>query len=123
MRFILLSMIVFAVGSGILTGCNNAASPKPIEQVKTNKTNTTNTNNTNSGQKTDSHGHVDDAERITLADAKKDFDAGNATFLDTRDDVSFKQEHVKGALNVPLNKLVEKFGQIPKGKKIIAYCS
>lgn len=123
MRFILLSMIVFAVGSGILTGCNNAAAPKPTETVKTNTTNTTNANNTNSGQKTDSHGHVDNAERITLADAKKDFDKGNATFLDTRDEVSFKQERIKGAMNVPMNKLVEKFGQIPKGKKIIAYCS
>lgn len=126
MRFILSIAAVVAIGSGILTGCNNAGAPKPVETTKTNAVNTakpTNTTNANSSQKVDAHGHVDDAERITLADAKKTFDAGNAVFIDTRDEASFKQEHIKGALNIPMNLLNERFGTIPKGKKVIAYCS
>ncbi len=123
MRFILSIAAVVAIGSGILTGCNNAAAPKPVETTKTNSANTTNTTNANSAQKVDAHGHVDDAQRITLADAKKDFDGGKAVFIDTRDEVSFKQEHIKGALNIPMNLLNERFGTIPKGKKVIAYCS
>ena len=120
MRFILSIAAVLAIGSGILTGCNNGNVPKSVE---TPKTNAANTNNTNSSQKVDSHGHVDDAERITLADAKKDFDGGKAVFIDTRDEASFNQEHVKGALNIPLNLLKQRFDTIPKGKKLVVYCS
>jgi predicted sulfurtransferase len=128
MKFIL---TLIAVGVfGFLSGCNNAAAPKPGDATKSNAANTTNTTanttkptNANPAQKVDAHGHVDNAERITLADAKKEFDAGNVVFLDTRDDASFKQEHIKGALNIPLNKLAERINDIPKGKKIIAYCS
>ena len=67
--------------------------------------------------------HADDAPRITLADAKKDFDAGNAVFIDTRGADQFKQEHVKGALNITAAEIAAKADTLPKGKKIIAYCS
>src|SRR5678815_4567757 len=36
-----------------------------------------------------------DAPRISLADAKKAYDAG-ATFVDVRDATAYKMEHVKG---------------------------
>jgi len=73
----------------------------------------------------DSHDaeHADDAPRITLADAKKDFDDGTAVFVDTRPAESFKQEHVKGALNITAADLTAKADTLPKGKKVIAYCS
>ena len=70
--------------------------------------------------------HADDghdAPRISLADAKKDYDAGTAIIVDVRDAEAFKQEHVKGALNIPLAELDANINKIPKGKKIIAYCS
>ena len=62
-------------------------------------------------------------DRISLADAKADFDAGRAVFIDTHSEQSFAAEHITGAINVPSNKLNEKIDTIPKGKKIIAYCS
>ncbi len=77
----------------------------------------------NSAPKTDEHGHADDAPRITLADAKKDFDAGTAIFVDTRDEAAFKNEHIKGAINISMNAVEAKYKEIPTGKKIIAYCS
>lgn len=65
-----------------------------------------------------------DVPRISLADAKADFDAGNAVFIDTRPGASFQEEHVKGAINLGTpDELALKGDTIPKGKKIIAYCS
>lgn len=62
-------------------------------------------------------------DRISLADAKADFDAGKAVFIDTHSEQAFAAEHIAGSINVPSNKLNEKINAIPKGKKIIAYCS
>jgi Rhodanese-related sulfurtransferase len=65
----------------------------------------------------------DDAPRIALADAKKDFDAGAAIFIDSRGEDSFKDEHIKGAINIPLADIGKRIKDVPKGKKIIVYCS
>jgi hypothetical protein len=65
----------------------------------------------------------DGAPRISLADAKADFDAGSAVFIDTRPEDTYKQEHVKGAINITLMDDAAKYSSIPKGKKIIVYCS
>lgn len=65
----------------------------------------------------------DDAPRINLADAKKDFDGENAVFIDTRSETSYKTEHIKGALNVPVGEFKKYYKDVPKDKKIIAYCS
>lgn len=104
----------FAVALGILTACQNSTETPKNAQVKT---------NTNAAPKVDEHGHLDDAPRITLADAKKDFDAGNVVFIDTRTEAQYKQERVKGALNIPADAVATRYTEIPKGKKIIAYCS
>jgi rhodanese-related sulfurtransferase len=65
----------------------------------------------------------DDAPRISLADAKKDFDEGTAIFFDVRTEENYKEEHAKGALNVTFDNMKEKTKNIPKDKKIITYCS
>lgn len=66
-----------------------------------------------------------DAEvpRISLADAKAAFDAGKAVIVDSRPENSFKDEHIAGAFNIPLGSTPDKFDALPKGKKIIVYCS
>jgi hypothetical protein len=61
--------------------------------------------------------------RIALADAKKDFDAGTAVFIDTHAADQFAKQHIPGALNIAVSDLAAKEDKIPKGKKIIAYCS
>ncbi|HMJ09283.1 MAG TPA: rhodanese-like domain-containing protein [Pyrinomonadaceae bacterium] len=66
---------------------------------------------------------ADDAPRISLADAKKEFDSGTAVFIDTRGSESYRQEHIKGAINITAADLAAKADTLPKGKKIIAYCS
>lgn len=64
-----------------------------------------------------------DVPRIQLADARSDFDNGNAIFIDTRPAAAFDEEHVKGAMNITADDFAAKADALPKGKKIIAYCS
>jgi len=60
--------------------------------------------------------------RISAEDAKKDFDAGNAIFVDSRGDAAWKQERLPGALSIPLP-TDDKLAMLPVGKKIITYCT
>ena len=60
--------------------------------------------------------------RITLEDAKKAYDDKTAIFVDSRPLESYKIEHVKGAINIPLGSTTD-FSSLPKGKTIIVYCS
>ncbi|HEX8248120.1 MAG TPA: rhodanese-like domain-containing protein [Pyrinomonadaceae bacterium] len=119
MRFILTMLLVGAFAVAGLTGCRNASTTTTQTNTKTPAEPPKNTTAT----KTDEHGHADDAPRISLADAKKDFDAGNVVFVDTRAEVAYKQEHIKGAVNVPMEAVETRYKEIPKSKKIIAYCS
>ncbi|HMM78871.1 MAG TPA: rhodanese-like domain-containing protein [Pyrinomonadaceae bacterium] len=63
------------------------------------------------------------APRITLEDAKKAFDAKEAVFIDSRSQSAFDVEHVAGAINIPMLAPEAEYSKIPKGKKIIIYCS
>jgi len=85
--------------------------------------NTNKVANNSAAPKTDAHGHADDAPRISLEDAKKDFDAGKAIFVDTRGEAAYKNEHIKGAINITMESVEAKYKELPKDKKIIAYCS
>lgn len=116
MRFILTMLLVVAFAA-VFAGCQNAST------TSQNSTKTAANQPKTSAPKTDEHGHTDDAPRISLAEAKKDFDAGNAVFVDTRAEIAYKQEHIKGAINLPMEAVEMRYKEIPTGKKIIAYCS
>ena len=70
------------------------------------------------------HKFNDDGEvpRISLEDAKKEFDAGTAIFVDSRAEMAYDQEHITGAINIS-NFGDDKVNTLPKNKKIIVYCS
>ena len=110
-------MIIAALlfGFAVLTACQDAAEPLKVERATP--------TNTATAPAADEHGHTDDAPRITLEEAKKDFDAGKAVFVDTRAEASYKTEHIKGAINIPAEAAQTRYKEIPTGKKIIAYCS
>src|SRR5215210_5490295 len=121
MRFIFSIFAVFAFGLGILTACQDTGtSRKATETVKTTNTNSS---NSKSAPQSNEQAHADEAARINLADAKKEFDAGNAVFVDTRAEGAYVNEHIKGAINVPSADFEAKYKEIPTDKKIIAYCS
>lgn len=66
---------------------------------------------------------ADGAPRISVTDAKAAYDAGNALFVDSRAEAAWKAERIKGSINIPAGTLDAKLKQLPKGKKIIVYCS
>jgi len=119
MRLILSLLAILTLGIGL--ACNNAAKPVVVknEPTQTEKKNEP----AQTEKKVDSHGHADEAPRISLEEAKKDFDAGKAIFIDTRDMVSYRNLHIKGAINIPMETVQMRWKEIPLGKKIIAYCS
>src|SRR5689334_1749151 len=61
---------------------------------------------------------VDDAPRITLDEAKKLYDAGNAYVVDARPEEAYKQEHIKGAVNITSGSLDARLKDLPKDKTI-----
>ncbi len=62
--------------------------------------------------------------RISAEEAKKEYDAGNAVFVDSRGQAAFDVEHLPGAIVVPFQPGVDQsYDNLPKGKKIIVYCS
>ena len=76
------------------------------------------------GQKDQYKKFSDDTEvpRISVEDAKKAYDDRSVVIVDARGAEIYRQEHIKGAINIPLGS-DEKFESLPKGKKIIVYCS
>ena len=65
-----------------------------------------------------------DVPRINVQDAKAAVDSGDAVIVDSRPEDAYKAEHVAGSINIPLGTgAEEKFSTLPKGKKIIVYCS
>jgi hypothetical protein len=114
MRFILFLTGILLLASGL--ACNNAAPPE-IKKAQTQPT--------ASAPKADEHNHADDDKiaRISLEEAKKEFDAGNAVFVDTRDVSSHRFARIKGAIHLPAEAASMRWKEIPTGKKIIAYCS
>jgi guanyl-specific ribonuclease Sa len=66
----------------------------------------------------------DKMPRVKADDAKKLVEEGKAIVIDVRGAEAYKLSHVKGALDVPLNKLESgDFKGLPKDKRIIAYCT
>ena len=66
---------------------------------------------------------ADGANRITIAGAKKFFDAGEVLIVDTRGKSQYDTEHIKGAINVPLSDVESRLSELKTDKKIVAYCS
>lgn len=61
--------------------------------------------------------------RISVEEAKKEYDAGRAVFVDSRGQTAFDAEHLPGAVVIPYENGQPKYEALPKGKKIIVYCS
>lgn len=64
-----------------------------------------------------------DAPRISLADAKRHFDEKTAVFIDTHPANQFELEHIPGAINIQPNTIRQNLDKVPKGKRMIVYCS
>jgi len=108
-------IVIAMTGLTLVSACGDAAPPVSVSPSPS----------PTKAKVADSHDHEgeDDVPRISLADAKKEYDAGNAVIIDVRDESAYKQEHIKGSLNIPVAQIDANVDKIPKGKKVIAYCS
>lgn len=48
-------------------------------------------------------------------------DKESVLILDVRDEKSFDGEHIKGAVNIPLDELPRRFHELPKEKTVVTY--
>ena len=46
-----------------------------------------------------------------------------AFLLDVRNPSEYRQDHIEGAVNIPLDELRERMGEVPKDQKVWAYCA
>jgi len=118
MRLLLALSLVSLIVVGI--GCDSAAKPT-ITKAETPKPPAA----TAPPAQTGGHNHADDANtpRINLVEAKKQFEAGKAVFLDTRDITTFNFSRIKGALHMSPEMVASQASKLPKDKTLIAYCS
>ncbi len=63
-----------------------------------------------------------DVPRISIEEAKKALDDGSVVFVDARAEEGYRQGHIKGAVSIP-TATDEAFRSLPKGKKIVVYCT
>ena len=62
--------------------------------------------------------------RVRVEDAKAEVTSGKGVIIDVRGTDAWKAGHVEGALDIQLADLEKSdFKNIPKGKRIIAYCT
>lgn len=62
-------------------------------------------------------------QRVSLEEAKRAFDSQSAIIVDVRDSTSYAQQHIKGAINIPLDMLESRLNELPKDQWIILYCT
>jgi rhodanese-related sulfurtransferase len=66
---------------------------------------------------------ADDIRRISVAEAKAEFESDKAIIVDVRGEASYKAGHIKGAKFIPYNEIANRTAELPKDKLIILYCS
>jgi hypothetical protein len=97
---------------GIVTACQQASTQTPGQ-----------TTNQAKNAKPSPVATQEEAQRISLKDAKAAYDGGNAFFIDTRPETAYKVEHIKGAINIPAGETDKHIAELPKNKQLIFYCS
>ena len=66
----------------------------------------------------DNYPHI---ERVTVAEAKRVFDQGDAIFVDVRDLEEFEQAHIAGAKSIPVYDIASRTGELEPEDWIITY--
>ena len=65
----------------------------------------------------------DGIPRITAAELISELRRRKAVLLDVRGRDAYKERHIKGALNIPVDQVHARLKELPRGKLIATYCS
>ena len=63
------------------------------------------------------------ARRITADELHKLWQKDEVLIVDTRNEPSFKQGHIKGAILIPTGEFASRADELPKSKMIVTYCT
>ena len=63
------------------------------------------------------------ARRITAEELHKLWQKDEVLIVDTRNEPSFKQGHIRGAILIPTNEFASRADELPKNKMIVTYCT
>lgn len=69
------------------------------------------------------HNPADSARRITAEELHDMWEKNKVLIIDTRNDASFKQSHIKGAILIPAGEVEQRLDELPKDKFIATYCT
>jgi 3-mercaptopyruvate sulfurtransferase SseA len=116
--FLSLSAGVVLAATLLLAGCNS----------KEMKGNAASGGGSNSGQPVTTASSTpivpnDDVRRVTTVELRDALDKGTAIVIDTRPAESYKQNHIKGSINIPVDQVADRISELPRDKMIVAYCS
>lgn len=113
MRVLVLMVMAALV---LLSGCisQNTSSPSNVSRTQTPPT-------APIGE--DDHAAQRTVERVSIPEARAAVEKGEAVFVDVRQASAFQAGHIAGALSLPEAEIPVRGSSLPKGKKIITYCS
>lgn len=66
---------------------------------------------------------ADAARRITAQELHKLWEKDEVLIVDTRNEPSFKQGHIRGSILIPANEFASRADELPKSKMIVTYCT
>ena len=66
---------------------------------------------------------ADNVRRITAAELHTLWEKGDVMIIDTRAEVAYKQEHIKGSISTPPGTVLDHLSELPRNKLIAAYCT
>lgn len=112
MRF---SVWIIIAAAMFLGGC--------ISQNTSSPNNTSRTQTPTTSADEDDHAAQRTVERVSISDARAAVEKGEAVFVDVRKAGQYQSGHIAGALSLPEAEIPTRGSSLPKGKKIIAYCS
>ncbi len=118
MRSLLISSFVLMVALGLLAACNSteqALSKQAKSSAQSPKSPTQ--------SPAQPPAATDSARRITPEELHKLWEKNDVLVVDTRNEPSFKQSHIKGAILIPANEFASRSGELPRDKMIVAYCT
>jgi 3-mercaptopyruvate sulfurtransferase SseA len=66
---------------------------------------------------------LESARRITAEELHKLWQKDEVLIVDTRNEPSFKQGHIRGSILIPAGEFASRADELPKSKMIVTYCT
>lgn len=63
-----------------------------------------------------------DVRTLTLEELRQEMETGEIILLDVRPEDEYENDHIPGAISIPIEELENHLATIPKTDKVIAYC-